>query len=655
MKKLFLFIIGLLLLASFPIPKARAAQTFYLHQATTTVNAVSYRTATTSAPAGSLFEHSYDVSTTGEKTATPTPVVFISNAVSASTDVGGTYTFNIYAKKTANNPTAYLRSYIYKIDSAGAATQIGTYAQDDADAMQSASYSLLTWTHAISSTTLLAGERLGIEIRLNVTTSKNTTGKVGLDTNTENSRVDVPWNFAAAAPTVSSISPNNGLNTQTVSNITISGANFQSGATAKLTKTGEIDITPSTPFTFTNSTTLSNGAFDLNGKAVGFWNVVVTNPDAQSGTLVNGFEIKSSSPSAPANLYQFKNNTDTAQPPTTNIAVGGGINQTNVWFRMDMSSAVTGLHYPQVEVKPINTPFDGTGTTEGTGVNLAVAGGSVQGFVQITGLSNGTSYHWRARVRNANGTGPWSAFGGNLDQASSPPNSDTDFYIDISFPIISNVSSTSITDTTATITWNTDENSTSQVEYGTTISYGSLQPASPSDSVTSHSVNLSSLTPSTLYHFRVRSKDGAGNESISGDYTFTTAAAPVRVLKTIEYFIGQDGTIRTSGTSVAFPFSVYISESSPQIKSAFVEITGVSTGNNNESIDVDINGANPVTGLTLNSTNETEHFQVLYNANNSLSNIIAAGTYNYTLNVRGTGSSVSLWGAKMVITYTYVQ
>jgi hypothetical protein len=44
--------------------------------------------------------------------------------------------------------------------------------------------------------------------------------------------------------------------------------------------------------------------------------------------------------------------------------------------------------------------------------------------------------------------------------------------------------------------------------------------------VTTHSVALSGLTGSTLYHYRVKSKDTSGNLATSGDFTFTTAPAP---------------------------------------------------------------------------------------------------------------------------------
>src|SRR6185369_2520630 len=68
------------------------------------------------------------------------------------------------------------------------------------------------------------------------------------------------------------------------------------------------------------------------------------------------------------------------------------------------------------------------------------------------------------------------------------------------------------------------EPSDTQVEYGTTTGYGTSTALNTAMG-TSHSANLSGLVASTLYHYRVRSKDAAGNQAVSPDQTLTTASS----------------------------------------------------------------------------------------------------------------------------------
>jgi hypothetical protein len=56
-------------------------------------------------------------------------------------------------------------------------------------------------------------------------------------------------------------------------------------------KAGQIDVYPSTNFTFTSSSQLSGGAFDLTGVQKGTWDVYVINPDGQIGVLGSGFTV----------------------------------------------------------------------------------------------------------------------------------------------------------------------------------------------------------------------------------------------------------------------------------------------------------------------------------------------------------------------------
>src|SRR5439155_2858245 len=76
-----------------------------------------------------------------------------------------------------------------------------------------------------------------------------------------------------------------------------------------------------------------------------------------------------------------------------------------------------------------------------------------------------------------------------------------------------------------TVNWLTNEAADTQVEYGTTAAYGSSTTLNAAQ-VTSHSAALSGMQASTTYHYRVKSRDAAGNLAVSGDFTFTTAAAP---------------------------------------------------------------------------------------------------------------------------------
>lgn len=128
--------------------------------------------------------------------------------------------------------------------------------------------------------------------------------------------------------------------------------------------------------------------------------------------------------------------------------------------------------------------------------------------VVLTGLSPNTTYHYRVISGNVNGTVP------SADQ----------IFATSGLPLISNIQAGSITDSGATITWVTDMESTSQVDYGPTTEYASSTPLD-SQPVSVHSVVLSGLTPKSVYNFRVKSTT-AGGTSTSANYTFATDGSP---------------------------------------------------------------------------------------------------------------------------------
>ncbi len=108
-------------------------------------------------------------------------------------------------------------------------------------------------------------------------------------------------------------------------------------------------------------------------------------------------------------------------------------------------------------------------------------------------------------------------------------------------PIISAVQASNISNNAATITWTTDLASSSQVEYGTTTSYGTQTPVN-STPVTLHSVTLSGLTPNTVYHYRVISTNANGTAT-SGDFTFATIGPPSILSAQIDNTTAESATI----------------------------------------------------------------------------------------------------------------
>jgi uncharacterized protein YgiM (DUF1202 family) len=96
-------------------------------------------------------------------------------------------------------------------------------------------------------------------------------------------------------------------------------------------------------------------------------------------------------------------------------------------------------------------------------------------------------------------------------------------------PIISNVyHKRNQSQTAVTISWQTNEASDSQIEFGPTIGYGSVSPLNNSLTVAhteTISVSPDSFSPKT-YHYRVKSKDSTGAIGVSPDYTFTLLPTP---------------------------------------------------------------------------------------------------------------------------------
>ncbi|NTV40959.1 MAG: hypothetical protein HGA61_01670 [Candidatus Moranbacteria bacterium] len=99
----------------------------------------------------------------------------------------------------------------------------------------------------------------------------------------------------------------------------------------------------------------------------------------------------------------------------------------------------------------------------------------------------------------------------------------------------------------AVVSWSTNQNMTSTVEYGLTNSYGSKSESS--SQTKAHEVSLKKLSIGQLYHFRVKSGDSAGNIFVSGDYVFQPKSPPV----ISDVAVGE---ITESGATVTFATNV---------------------------------------------------------------------------------------------------
>ena len=164
------------------------------------------------------------------------------------------------------------------------------------------------------------------------------------------------------------------------------------------------------------------------------------------------------------------------------------------------------------------------GTTTGYGLMVSVGGMLLNHEVPLAGLSPSTLYHFAVSSADNFGNTATSSDSTFTTRATSTP--------DTAAPIISGITVTDITQTSAKVRWNTNESSNSLVRYGTTTTYGLSN--SLGANVISHIVPLSGLTPLTSYHFAVSSADPSGNTATSSDHLFTTLATSTPATSTIQ-------------------------------------------------------------------------------------------------------------------------
>jgi len=99
---------------------------------------------------------------------------------------------------------------------------------------------------------------------------------------------------------------------------------------------------------------------------------------------------------------------------------------------------------------------------------------------------------------------------------------------DVTDLTISDVSARRITESGATITWETNEDADSTVWFATSsgfvIGTAGVQMRMSSSEVEEHQIRLSDLEAGTTYYVKVGSEDTSGNDTVSNEFSFTTLA-----------------------------------------------------------------------------------------------------------------------------------
>lgn len=161
---------------------------------------------------------------------------------------------------------------------------------------------------------------------------------------------------------------------------------------------------------------------------------------------------------------------------------------------------------------------------------VTLSSGTVDMLSAVQTLTPVTTYHFIVRSSDVAGniaqsgdqtlTTPVSGNVTVINVVNSASASDSRATPDTTPPSISNVAVSGITPFSATVKFDTDEDTVAEVEAGASTSYG--QTASSFDWRKTHEVKLRGLTLGTEYHFRAKAADKAGNIGIGTDQTFTT-------------------------------------------------------------------------------------------------------------------------------------
>jgi hypothetical protein len=267
------------------------------------------------------------------------------------------------------------------------------------------------------------------------------------------------------------------------------------------------------------------------------------------------------------------------------------------------------------------------GTTSGVYTGNISTGGNFTGdFYHVEGLSAGTTYYYRAKVRNSTGY----AYGAELN------------FNTIGSPVIDTIAATSVTQTTATLnaSLSDDGGNTANVtvRWGYGIASKTTAQFATYTNVTAYqstkystgefpSLAVTSLTPGTPYYFRVEALNIAGTLVSATEGTFTTASG----LNPPSLFVAQP----TSNSTIDLTWIIGTGSTNTIVR---YQIGSIPTSNSTGTLLVNTTGSDYIhSGLSTGTTYGYRAWGLSSNGSFSSTSVTALVT---TLGTSTTGSTM---------------